>query len=212
MSNQLCPLCGHDHLEPFHQDKKRRYERCQRCALVVVPPDFHLSGDQEKEVYDLHQNDPEDMGYRRFLSRICTPLLEMLPTRSSGLDFGCGPGPTLSVMLEEAGHNVTLFDLHYQNNPRVLTQTYDFICATEVVEHLKQPGKVFDTLFAMLKPGAPLAIMTKLVLDQKAFSTWHYTHDPTHIAFFSRETFAFIAKQYGASFRVIGNDVIVLQV
>jgi hypothetical protein len=31
------------------------------------------------------------------------PLLERLPMRAHGLDFGSGPGATLSVLLEERG-------------------------------------------------------------------------------------------------------------
>jgi len=44
-----------------------------------------------------------DPRYRRFLARLAEPLIAHLPKGARGLDFGCGPGPTLSLMLREAG-------------------------------------------------------------------------------------------------------------
>jgi predicted methyltransferase len=69
----------------------------------------------------------------------------------------------------------------------------------------------FSQLFEMLKPGGLLGIMTKLVISKKAFETWHYIHDMTHIAFFSRRTFEYIAQLYGAGLEFLDNDVIILQ-
>ena len=88
---------------------------------------------------------------------------------------------------------------------------YPITPSTEVVEHLRDPGSEFATLFAMLKPGGWLGIMTKLVIDKDAFSRWHYIRDLTHIAFYSRDTFAFIARRFQARLKVVGNDVILLQ-
>ncbi|MGB2360319.1 MAG: methyltransferase, partial [Porticoccaceae bacterium] len=64
-----------------------------------------MSSAAEKAIYDQHQNSPDDLQYRRFLSRLTEPLLERLGPCSRGLDFGCGPGPTLSVMMAEQGHD-----------------------------------------------------------------------------------------------------------
>ena len=53
--------------------------------------------------------------------------------------------------------------------------------------------------------------MTKMVKNQQAFSRWHYINDQTHICFYSRATFGFIAEQVGASVTFVANDVILLQ-
>lgn len=206
-----CPLCKSGKTDFFFEDKNRAYVRCSHCKLVVVPECYRLSTDDEKAIYDLHENDVGDKGYRRFLSRLSTPLLERLEPGKQGLDFGCGPGPTLSTMLEGAGHTVDLYDPIYYNDVSVFTKQYDFICATEVVEHLYNPDKEFTTLFSLLKPVGWLGIMTKMVIDKQAFSRWHYTHDLTHVCFYSRSTFEYLAERFNADLTFIGKDVILFR-
>lgn len=206
-----CPLCQNQGIKPFFADKNRSYLRCDNCRLIFVPPAHWLSSRDEKAEYDRHRNDPNDPGYRSFLSRLSIPLLQRLPPAQRGLDFGCGPGPALAPMLMEQGHRVELFDPYYHNNPAVLTHAYDFICATEVVEHLQLPAEEFQRLFALLKPGGWLGIMTKLVRNRQAFGNWHYIRDLTHICFYSRETFIFLANHFAAELQLIGNDVILLR-
>lgn len=206
-----CPLCSDSDYFLFHEDKFRPYLNCETCHLVFVPESYRLSVEDEKAEYDLHQNDQRDEGYREFLSRLSKPLLEQLSANSHGLDFGCGPGPALSVMLEEKGHTADLYDPFYYPDESVLNNSFDFICATEVVEHLRDPFATFTRLFAMLKPGGWLAIMTKLARDQKAFSRWHYIRDRTHICFYRQDSFAWLAHRFNASIFFADSDVIMLQ-
>jgi 2-polyprenyl-3-methyl-5-hydroxy-6-metoxy-1,4-benzoquinol methylase len=175
-----------------------------------VPAQFYLDRAQERREYDKHQNSTDDPGYRRFLDRLCQPLLAVLDENASGLEFGCGPGPALACMLREAGHTVTLYDSFYYPDRDALTQTYDFISATEVVEHLHKPGAVLESLWAMLRDGGVLAVMTKLVLDEAAFSRWHYKNDPTHVVFFSQPTWQWWAQQKSAHLEKHGADVILI--
>lgn len=180
------------------------------CDLVYVPPAYHLPARAEKAEYDLHQNSPQDTGYRRFLSRIFKPMRARLAPASHGLDFGCGPGPTLSVMFEEAGHDMTLYDPFYAPDAAALQQQYDFITASEVVEHLRRPQRELDRLWACLRGGGTLGIMTKLVLDRTAFSRWHYKNDLTHVCFWSRATFAWLAVRWRAKLHFAYKDVVLL--
>lgn len=198
-------------MEPFHEDKRRPYLRCCRCALVFVPPLYYLDRAAERAEYDLHRNGVDDPGYRTFLSRLALPLLARLAPGSSGLDFGCGPGPALAAMLREAGHEVSLYDIFYQADADVFDRTYDFVCATEVVEHLHHPGTELGRLWSLLNTGGVLAIMTKLVRDREAFATWHYKNDPTHVCFFSEQTWRWWAREQGAQLELIGADVILLR-
>lgn len=210
IKSQICPLCQTADGREFYQDKCRGYFRCPACSLVFVPSAWFLSAEDEKAEYDLHQNDPDDQGYRRFLSRIFIPMQERLAPGSHGLDFGSGPGPTLSVMFEEVGHCMALYDPFYARQPSVLEKQYDFITATEVVEHLHDPKKELDRLWTCLKPGGRLGIMTKLVLDHEAFARWHYKNDLTHVCFFSRTTFEWLADRWEAELTFAGQDVILL--
>lgn len=210
MQNYLCPLCRNSGVQAFARDAARNYYQCGRCNLVFVPPEFHLPAAGEKAQYDLHSN-LDEPGYRRFLQRVCHPLLERLDAAASGLDFGCGPGPVLATMLREQGHSVALYDQFYFPDKCVLLQQYDFITATEVFEHLQYPQQEIETLWSCLRSGGTLALMTKLVRDQAAFSIWHYKTDPTHIIFFSLKTFEFLAQHLQAQLEFFGSDVILLR-
>ncbi len=211
MTTRHCPLCKHDKACDFFTDKRRHYWQCQHCFLVYLDPDERLSASQEKAEYDLHDNNPEDPNYRRFLSRLSIPLTARLKQPGKGLDFGCGPGPTLGKMLAEHGHHIENYDRFYANDKSLLEQQYDFITASEVVEHLFKPGDVLLELWQQLNNGGYLALMTKLLIDREAFSHWHYKNDPTHVCFFSRSSFQYLASTLGAELTFIGNDVILLR-
>ncbi len=210
-ANYVCPLCGDKNSAPFHRDKRRPYLRCLNCALVFVPPEYRLSPTAEKAEYDLHQNGPQDEGYRRFLSRLVDPLAASLSGPSRGLDFGSGPGPALHLMLEAHGHAMDLYDPFYAPDSTVFDRRFHFITATEVVEHLHEPGMELERLWGMLEDAGTLAVMTKLVIDAQAFSNWHYKNDPTHVCFFSRQTWEWWAEGRGARLSFHGADVVLLK-
>jgi len=208
---RLCPLCSSNQTQFYFEDKHRCYFQCSRCELVFVPQEQRLDAVSEKAHYDHHENDPYDPGYRGFLSRLAVPLLERIAADAKGLDFGCGPGPALAHMLREAGHEVALYDIYYQPDPDVLEQTYDFLTATEVIEHLFEPKKIWSQWLNLVKPGGWIGIMTKQVVDLEAFARWHYKYDPTHVSFFSRATFRYLAERDQLELEFIGNDVILLR-
>ena len=209
--SEPCPLCAATDISPYHSDKTRDYVRCGTCDLVFVPRAQHLSHEAEKAEYDLHNNQVDDPGYRKFLSRMFEPMCERISAGSIGLEFGCGPGPALASMFSEAGHDMSVFDLYYAPNAAVFEQAYDFITATEVVEHLAKPRRELDLLWTVLKPGGWLGLMTKRVSTLEAFKDWHYITDPTHICFFSDATFAWLAERWGANLVVIGKDVVLIE-
>lgn len=204
-----CPLCGESTVD-FHTDRTRAYRRCPGCALIAVPPQYWLDAASEKARYDEHDNGPADAGYRRFLSRTSDAVRARVALPARGLDFGSGPGPTLSVMLEEAGYGMALYDPFYSPDESVFDTAYDFITATEVFEHLRAPATDLQRLLGCLRPGGWLVIMTKRARDREAFSSWHYILDPTHIIFFSEETFRWIATQWDLHLEMVGRDVVAL--
>jgi len=206
-----CPLCRSLDVYPYHDDGRREYLQCTHCMMVFVPHIFWLNSKDEKAEYDLHENCSSDPGYRKFVSRLSIPLLDKLSTQSLGLDFGCGADPALPELIREQGHRMSLFDPFYHNTPKVLNTNYDFICATEVVEHLKNPDTEFSKLFDALKPGGWMGIMTKLVINKIAFKTWHYIQDNTHICFYDKTTFEYIAHRFNADLEFFGNDVILMK-
>lgn len=206
-----CILCHSDHTVHFCNADGYSYRICNRCDLIYVRPGQRLDPAEEKSRYDLHENHPEDEGYRKFLSQLFVPLSKKLSPESFGLDFGSGPGPTLSVMFEESGHRVQIYDPFYADHPSVFNRQYDFITTTETAEHLFNPGDEFDRLWSCLKPGGYLGIMTKLVPSHDEFHDWHYRKDDTHVTFYSEETFRWMAEHYGASLEIHGERTVILE-
>ncbi len=176
-----------------------------------LDPD-QLPGRQEEQAhYLLHENDPDDAGYRAFLSRLSRPLLAKLERGMSGLDYGCGPGPALAAMLREAGQQIALYDPFFQNNRQVLGHSYDFITCSETAEHFHRPAEEFDRLDAMLRPGGWLGVMSCFQTDDTAFANWHYRKDPTHVVFYRQATFHKLAEQRGWSCEIPVKNVALMQ-
>ncbi|MBV10683.1 class I SAM-dependent methyltransferase [Rubinisphaera sp.] len=204
-----CPLCN-SISEFYHRDISRLYFQCLTCSLVFVDRENLPTPETEKRHYDLHENRPEDAGYRKFLSRLFTPMNEQLNPSSRGLDFGCGPGPTLSLMFAEAGHSMEIYDPFYAPDQSVLNRRYDFITVSEAVEHFHEPQRELSLLWSLLKPQGWLGIMTKRVRDLDSFRNWHYKQDPTHVCFYSLKTFRWLADAWKAELIITGDDVILI--
>ena len=211
----LCPLCRGAGSEPFHRSDRRKpvriYLRCDDCGLVHVPPSQRVSAQEEKARYDLHDNDPADAGYRRFLARLAEPLLKRLSAPSEGLDFGCGPTSVLADMLRGDGHHVVVYDPFYAREPGPLEGRYDFITLTEVVEHLHTPGEELRRLWGLLRPGGLLALMTQLLPAAEDFASWHYISDPTHVCFFGDRSIAWLGEELGATPEVLPGGVVFMR-
>jgi len=137
-------------------------------------------------------------------------MTDRIPPGASGLDYGCGPGPTLHLMFEEAGFNMNIFDPFYHPDTSVLDQPYDFIVTTETVEHFYHPADEFDRLWKLLNPGGILGIMTKQLRDPSTFESWHYRNDDTHVAFYQIKTFEWLSNKYGAILDIISDRVILM--
>lgn len=215
MEPDACILCGECRLGLYYQDFSETYRsdyyKCENCSLICVPARHRPTAEQEIDRYDQHENDPEDERYRAFLGRLLKPMNEAIPPGSSGLDFGSGPGPTLHLMFEEQGHKMEIYDPFYADDPSVLEGTYDFITASEVVEHFHRPGEEFDRLWKCLRPGGYLGIMTKMAGDRDAFADWHYRLDDTHVAFYCRETFLWLAAEWNAEVTFHKHDVTIFR-
>jgi len=152
---------------------------------------------EERARYLTHRNDPSDQGYRTFLGRLCTPLVQRLTPGSRGLDFGSGPGPTLSVMLEEQGFSMAIYDPFFAPDSSVLDDVHDFVTCTETAEHFHFPMAEFALLDRLARPGGWIGIMTEMVDDAGPFGDWYYVRDPTHVAFYRRGTMEWIAGTFG---------------
>ena len=193
----ICPLCVNA-TRAFCEDRVRRYFECPGCGLVSADPASHLSPEDERAIYDLHQNDPADAGYRRFLSRMADPLVAKLVPSMRGLDFGCGPGPALSSMLRQAGMAMADYDPCYAPDATLLAAQYDFVTCTEVVEHFRDPLAGWTQLASLVRLGGWLGVMTQLAPEVPAnFLRWRYRDDRTHVSFHRLATLRWLATRFG---------------
>ena len=97
-------------------------------------------------------------------------------------------------MMEEMGYCMAKYDPFFFPDPAVLDKQYDFVTCTEAIEHFYFPDREWKQLVGLVKPGGWLGIMTKLVTEETPFTDWYYAGDPTHVCFFSRETFRFLGE------------------
>lgn len=206
-----CPLCGAAGHPRGSERDGRRYLECPRCRLVFLDSAQRLGREEERARYEAHDNRPDDPGYRAFLARLADPLLARLPPGAEGLDFGSGPGPTLSALLEERGFPTAIYDPFFAPDPMALERSYDFITCTETIEHLFHPREELARLSSRLRPGGLLAIMTEVLRDEIDFSEWWYRRDPTHVAFYRDETFAWIGRTFEWSFERPHRNVVIFR-
>lgn len=209
----ICPLCGnsgHEELGPRKGRPAWYYFRCKHCFLVFRDPETLPGPDQEKERYLAHCNDPRDPGYRRFLSRIILPVKTHCPPPAAALDFGCGPAPLLCEILRAEDYDARAWDPQFFPDKDCWNQTYNLITATEVIEHLHRPAEVLDRLVQHLSPQGLLALMTQPV-PEKDFASWHYLSDLTHVIFFSRPCFEWVAEKWGLTLEWFEGDLWLLR-
>lgn len=160
-------------------------------------PDFFLDKTAEKQRYDHHNPDVHNQGYRNFVNPIVTEVLELCTPQQSGLDFGSGQGPVVSVMLKEKGYHIDQYDIYYAPDKKVLQNKFDYIVCSEVMEHFHEPAKEFQLLYDLLNPEGVLICMTHIYSPEIDFKNWYYKNDKTHTFFYTDQTLEFICSHWG---------------
>ncbi|WP_127718109.1 methyltransferase domain-containing protein [Halobacteriovorax sp. HLS] len=205
----ICPLC-HESKNIHYFKDRRTFLRCLSCNLVFVEREDLLPINEEKKIYDLHENDPDDIRYHEFLNRLLIPMNKYI--KGIGLDFGCGPGPVVSQILKDRKTEVFEYDPIFNNNLDILNFEYDYIICSEVIEHIYETEKSIELLLKLLKPLGALGVMTSFYPDDMSkFKGWGYKNDPTHVRFFSEDTFRWIAIKYNLEIEIPRKNVVILK-
>lgn len=187
------------------------YFQCRSCKLIVQDPSKRLSAEDEKKRYEMHDNNPSDPGYRDFLSRLISPLCAHLIPGMTGLDFGCGPGPAIKKLLEPSNCDVKEYDPYFYPDENLLNDQYDFITATEVLEHLSDPMQTLRRIDSLLKSGGFFGAMTSLYTDRIRFDEWWYPKDPTHVVFYHPDTMKAISGIFGWEYSIHSENSIIFK-
>lgn len=205
----ICPLCFNKaSFTIINGPDSRSYRGCNKCRLIFTETRFLPSAKSEKKRYLTHKNGIQYKGYVDFLNQAIEPALPLLNKAMQGLDFGCGPTPTLSVILEQKGFKCDNYDPLFF--PDIPEKEYDFIFATECFEHFFFPAKEMQRIKSLLKPGGILIVMTETWKSTEAFTSWYYAKDSTHVSFFHSQTFGFIAEKFGFDLLECNNDRVML--
>ena len=207
----ICIVCKNQEAVDFKNIKQKRYWKCSYCEAIFLDKEFYLSSNDEYKHYLTHNNDVNDPRYKQFLSNLMLPLIERIKLNSIGLDYGCGPGPALSLMLREKGYQMFNYDPFFHYKKRNLLKKYDFICCTETVEHFHNPFGEFTRFNELLNNNGTIGIMTNFHSEQDIFENWYYIKDPTHVVFYNKKTFQIIAKIFDWDSEFLGNNLVFLK-
>ena len=207
---KICPLC--ETPSEFFYEDTQRYYKCRNCHGIFVSDEQLPNEKSEKERYKLHDDNSEDIGYRKFVSPITNNIQKDFSVMDEGLDFGAGTSQIITKVMKEVGYNIVSYDPYFHNYPQLLEKKYDYIASCEVIEHFYNPKREFALLQNMLKDGAKLYLMTDIYDEKIDFASWYYKNDPTHVFLYTKKTFEYIAKTFAFSIEKIERRLIVLKV
>ncbi len=194
-----CKICKNDTTTLQDVAQKKAYQVCENCQAIMLGDNFLVTKDREKAQYENHNNTFESKGYVKMFEDFLDFFWDDLDiNKTTALDFGSGPGPVLSQILEKKGLHVDIYDKIYQPKKVFIDKKYDLITSTEVFEHLQNPQEILMQFKKQLKPSGLIAIMT-LFHDNNSenFLKWWYRRDPTHISFYTPKTFEVLANMCG---------------
>ncbi len=173
------------------------YYRCQNCDFIFLDEEYYMDEQEQVHHYRQHNNSLDNKGYVDFLTGfIRTAGIDRLTGINNALDFGCGPGPVLKVLLERLGMDVDIYDPFFFPEKVFEDKQYDLITCTEVLEHLQDPLATLALLESLLKENGVLAVMTLFHTTAHDFGKWWYLKDPTHVCFYSPRTFEWIQDNF----------------
>lgn len=205
-----CPLCKSES-DFYTKDKIRSFYRCNNCKSVFSDRNTLLLSNDEKNRYEMHNNDIFDVRYKDFVSPITNSILNDFDKNHIWLDFWAWPWPIISKVLEDNNYNISKYDPYFWNNENLLSKKYDYIACCEVIEHFYNPDIEFEKLKNMLKKDWKLFLMTHIYDETIDFKSWYYKNDITHVFFYTKESLEYIKQKYDFSSLQIKDRLIVFE-
>ncbi len=192
---KVCKICQHDTSTITDTKTEKLYHKCQRCQYIYLDNKFYIDEHREKKHYDKHHNNFESLGYVQMFDDLIDDFVEPhAESIDKALDFGCGEGEVLPILLERRDIECDRYDLFYFPEKVYKDKEYCLITSTEVFEHLSEPLDIMKELLLHVKKNGFLLLMSAFhPNDDEEFFRWWYIRDITHIGFFNIKTFEYLA-------------------
>ncbi len=179
-----------------------RIDRCERCGLEMSSPRTAWSSGLYGQVYPERLVVPIRWEFDRYLIDLGEPPQHIL-------ELGCGTG-TFLAMAEAHGHHTTGLDhsptaikeargrgirvarsfeeLRESGGNGIRPLTFDAVAMFHVIEHLHDPGSIFEELESCVRIGTKLAMscpgprrFTRLLHEQQIGSREFWDYPPHHV-------------------------------
>ncbi|QOY51056.1 class I SAM-dependent methyltransferase [Candidatus Sulfurimonas baltica] len=192
-----CKICAGDTVAITDEKSKKIYHKCSTCRYIFLDEQFYIDEEREKKHYDKHHNNFESLGYVKMFDELLDEFVEPhLQNIENALDFGCGEGEVLPILLERRGVTCDRYDLFYFPAKIYEDKKYNLICSTEVLEHLQNPLEILKKLLLHVEKNGYLLLMSAFhPNNDDKFLKWWYIRDITHIGFFDILTFEYLARE-----------------
>lgn len=195
---KICKICSDKTTKTIDKRSAKKYHKCFTCSYIALDQSFYVDEVRERAHYDKHHNTLESLGYVEMFEDLVDEFV--LPYRDNiktSLDFGCGEGEVLPIVLEREGILCDRYDLHYFPKKIYKDKKYDLILSTEVFEHLQNPLELFEELLLHVRDDGYLLLMSAFHPDNdEEFLKWWYIRDITHIGFFNLQTFSYMSERF----------------
>lgn len=192
-----CKICHSDTSAITDIKTQKKYHKCLTCRYIYLDEQFYVDDVREKKHYDKHHNTFESLGYVKMFEDLIEEFVaSQKKSIKNALDFGCGEGEVLPILLEKNAIVCDRYDLFYFPEKIYESKEYDLILSTEVFEHLQNPLEMLKELLLHVKKDGFLLLMSAFhPNDDEKFLKWWYIRDITHIGFFNMETFEYLAGE-----------------
>lgn len=192
-----CKICNSTTTLLKDEKTLKSYHKCSTCRYIFLDESFYVDENREKRHYDKHHNNLESLGYvKMFEDLVDEFVLGLSPPIKQALDFGCGEGEVLPIVLERNEISCDRYDIFYFPKKIYENKKYDLIVSTEVFEHLQNPLEVFKKLLLHVEDNGYLLLMSGFHPNYDSeFLKWWYIRDITHIGFFHLDTFKYLEKE-----------------